>query len=123
MYKLFVSDFYRLIKDPKLYLAPFVYFLLYDILLSVIANIPSKNMVNVIYGGELILEMSTYIPFVLAIFAGMFIHTDFRDGTIRNKLMSGVKRSELFLSSVTVFCCYAFYLCMMQHVLGLIIGQ
>ncbi len=41
-----------------------------------------------------------------SVFCGFFIGTDYSDGTVRNKLVVGSKRAEVYLSNL-VICCFA----------------
>jgi len=122
MYRLMVSDFIRLLRDKIIIPASFLYFFFGDLLLTIISNMDTPEEV-VFYADELITDRASAIPFLLAIFAGLFVYTDFREGTIRNKVISGAKRSEIFGSMVVVSSVFAVYLCVLIHVLALLFGS
>lgn len=46
-----------------------------------------------------------FLMFVVAVFIGIFVGTDYSDGTIRNKIMVGHKRSSIYLANYIT--CYA----------------
>ncbi|MDE6025207.1 MAG: ABC transporter permease [Lachnospiraceae bacterium] len=43
-----------------------------------------------------------FVVFVMAIFTGLFVGTEYSDGTIRNKLIVGHKRSSIYISKLVV---------------------
>ena len=121
MYRLMVADFIRLLRDKKIILASFLYFFFGDLLLTIISNVGTSAEVE-FYADELIMDRASAIPFLLAIFTGLFVYTDFREGTIRNKVISGAKRSEIIGSMVVVSSVFAVYLCALIHILALLFG-
>lgn len=122
MYRLMVSDFIRLFRDKKIIAASFLYFFLADLLETIICNVGTSLDVD-FYADGLITDRGTIIPFILAIFTGLFVYTDFREGTIRNKVIAGAKRWEIVGSMVVVSAVFATYLCAVKHVLGLLFGS
>ena len=51
---------------------------------------------------DLLFAGGAYLIFVLAIFVGFFVGTEYSDGTIRNKLMVGHTRVTIYLSKLIV---------------------
>lgn len=51
---------------------------------------------------SLLLASPIYLLFVLPVFVGIFVGTEYSDGTIRNKMIVGHLRSDLYLSKLIV---------------------
>lgn len=56
-------------------------------------------------------QMTPFILFLNAIFTGMFLGTEYSDGTIRNKLIVGSSRTDVYLSNL--FLCFTATLCLL----------
>ena len=52
--------------------------------------------------GQLMLNYSTLTGVVTAIFASIYIGVDYSDGAVRNKIASGHRRFDIYLSNLTV---------------------
>ncbi len=52
------------------------------------------------YAEEILLSVMSSVPLMSSLFAGMHTGEEFRDGTIRNKIISGSSRFDIFLSAV-----------------------
>ncbi|MCM1272923.1 MAG: ABC transporter permease [Clostridium sp.] len=65
---------------------------------SIYENLPVeyRKADDVIFVGSLV------CVFLMAIFTGLFVGTEYSDGTIRNKLIVGHKRSNIYLSKLVV---------------------
>lgn len=64
--------------------------------------------------------VGVYLMFVVAIVIGSFVGTEYSDGTIRNKLMVGHKRSTIYLANFIV--CAAASLILHIELLAVILG-
>ena len=53
-------------------------------------------------GARALAVLSNLYGFIAAVFAGLFISTEFSQGTIRNALCVGVSRTKIYLSKLTV---------------------
>jgi ABC-2 type transport system permease protein len=62
-------------------------------------------------GAGALATLSNLYGFIAAVFAGLFISTEFTQGTIRNALCTGVSRTKLYLSKLAV-CAAVLALCM-----------
>lgn len=71
------------------------------------------KMIYAIINQQYVLELSvfeaysTYATFVIAFGVTKFFHSEFQDGVLRNKLVSGQRRKEVFLSSCFVSSVFA----------------
>ncbi len=62
------------------------------------ANLPAEYS----KADDMLFMGSLFMLFVIAIFTGMFAGTEYSDGTIRNKLIVGHKRSSIYISKLVV---------------------
>lgn len=62
------------------------------------------------------------IPVVIAIFACFFIGTDYFDGTLRNKLIAGRRRGEIYLSNLLMTAAAAFFFLLAYLLAVLLVG-
>ncbi|MCI8293411.1 MAG: ABC transporter permease subunit [Hespellia sp.] len=68
-----------------------------------------------------------YIIFVIAVFVGIFVGTEYSDGTIRNKITAGHTRGCIYLSkwivcAVTTIMIHLLYICLVLLLGNLLIG-
>lgn len=54
------------------------------------------------YVDQVIYVYAVIAPIVMAVFCSMFLGTEYSDGTLRNKLVIGQKRSAIYLANLTV---------------------
>ena len=47
-------------------------------------------------------EYVPFIPILMSVFCALFIGTEYSDGTMRNKIVSGHKRSTIYLSNFII---------------------
>lgn len=62
------------------------------------------------------------IPVAIAIFACFFIGVDYSDGTLRNKLIAGRRRGEIYLSNLLMTAAAAFFFLLVYLLAVLLIG-
>lgn len=60
-----------------------------------------------------------FMPIVAAVFVGLFVGTDYSDGTIRNKLMIGHTRTEVYFSNLFV-CMIALFIIHLVEILAVL---
>ena len=122
MYKLLVADFNKLFTDRFLLLFPVCGLIVMDLFYTIVANHGSDT--SVAFTADILFtDNSPMIPFVLALFAGSFLISDFKNGIIRNKVIAGAKRINIVLSNVIVMSMYAFYVNFLVHIGGLFFGM
>ena len=61
-----------------------------------------KKYGEVIEVGQLMLNYSTMIGIVIAIFTSLFLGVEYSDGAIRNKISIGHKRINIYLSNLII---------------------
>lgn len=52
--------------------------------------------------GQLLLEFTNIIGFFIALFTSLFVGTEYSDGTIRNKIIIGHSRKNIYLSNLII---------------------
>lgn len=111
MNKLLSAEFVRLFKS-RIFRVSLLFSAVLAVLFSMIRYTDvKKNAAHYAewdYGPDfmttdgLILVGSIYLIFVIAAFIGIFIGTEYSDGTLRNKLTAGHTRSGIYLSKLIV---------------------
>ena len=112
-FSLLEVDFYRLLRSVAFYVifGVFAAYQILDILITLAANNLMKNLLD--FGLEL--ELTTYsnqlfgstlsygnLGLFLVIFFAVFLCSEFRSNTIRNKLTLGYSRTMVYFASLTV---------------------
>lgn len=73
-----------------------------------------------------LLTYVTIAPILTSVFAALFIGSDYSGGTIRNKLIAGHRRVNIYLANLITCCCAGIAMCAVfviaQGVLGLLLG-
>ena len=59
--------------------------------------------------GQLMLNYSTIIGIVTAVFASLYLGAEYSDGTVRNKIAAGHKRFDIYVSNLTVTTAVSLY--------------
>jgi len=126
MSKLLSAGFIRLRKD-KIFWIALIFMFGAGVFFPVMRYIDMKKSgyINNIDNG--FFACALFIGIVMAVFCSLFIGTEYSDGTIRNKVIIGQKRTSIYLSNliicaiVSVIMCAAFfivYLCVGIPLLG-----
>lgn len=117
MVNLLAENYRRLFKGKRFYIVLAVimglavlYTLLYYFLNHFMDNMATENMEGVevqienskIYADSLLFMMKSDMPLLIGITAGMLIVQDFRNNTIRNKVVIGHSRANIYLSNFIV---------------------
>lgn len=103
MIKLIRADFRRLLRAKAFYIGLFAMGIL--AVWGVFSRFYyTKSLLEPGYDtpDDLLFSALQYIPFVIAVFVSLFVCSDFSDGTIRNKLVVGHRKSNIYLSYVIV---------------------
>lgn len=105
MFNLLSANFIRLKKDKIFYLILISVFLTAFILISISANgiVVSRNNGIERSLDDYFFVMAPYMGAIYAIFISLFLGTEHSDGTIRNKIIIGHTRTDIFLANY--FCC------------------
>lgn len=96
MRKLLRAGFYRLRTSRVLWLCAAATFAF-----SVfrIFNIPSENLQEYTLE-EAMMDIFPFFPILYSVFSGLFLGVEYQDGTLRNKLIAGHSRQNVYLSSL-----------------------
>lgn len=96
MYKLLNADFSRLKRDRAFWLI-----LLGTLVLVIASVVPAPwNAMN--YGSEVddvLFQLIPYLPFLCALVSGLFLGAEFEENALRNKLIVGHTRAEVYFSA------------------------
>ena len=101
MRKLLRADFSRLFRD-KLFLVSLA------LMLVMGAALPIMHYIDNVKNGENYNPAATcfvfavFVPIMLSLITALFIGSDYSDGTMRNKLIVGHKRHNIYLANLTV---------------------
>ncbi len=101
MRNLLSANFSRLWKDKLFWIgiavmAGFQAFELIMLYLESVQYQTSNNLESVLY------VYGVVAPIVMSVFCSMFLGTEYSDGTLRNKLVIGQKRSAIYLANLAV---------------------
>lgn len=126
MSKLLSANFIRLRKDKSFWLGMLFMFgagIFFPVMRYIDAN--QSGVINNIDNG--FLGCALFIGIIMAVFCSLFIGTEYSDGTIRNKIIIGHKRTVVYLANLvttsivgTAMCVVFFltYLCIGIPLLG-----
>lgn len=101
MIKLLRSGFTRLRKN-KLFWLLSIFSIALGLYMVFINYSGMKNYGDVIEVEQLMLNYSTIIGVIIAIFTSLFLGVEYSDGAIRNKISIGHKRINIYLSNLTI---------------------
>ncbi|MDO5559678.1 MAG: ABC transporter permease subunit [Oscillospiraceae bacterium] len=104
MSKLLSANFSRLFKS-KIFWAGMIFMFGFAAFLIIMSRIQngadssgSREMDSAVFAGTIL------IPVVTAVFSGIFLGTEYSDGTMRNKIIVGHTRASVYLSDLAVCC-------------------
>lgn len=99
MTNLLSAGFFRLFKNRTFYICVTV-MALYGVLSSIsVLDDPPEFTTSL---DEIFFEYCSLIPVLMAVFCTMFIGTEYSDGTMRNKLITGHKRATVYMSNYII---------------------
>ncbi len=124
MSKVLYSDWMRLYKNKIMLIGLPVGIILF----AFINMLTSRLMCELLDKGKIIADMNMIIypnqaALILAVIVSAFFSVDFVEGTIRNKLVVGEKRSYLLLSSCIISSCIAIFLQAIYSGISYILGN
>lgn len=121
MSKLLYSGFYRLRKNKALAIC-----LAVSILYTLVVYITQYQ--NMIQEGTdyplepLFFNFLSLTGILVSVFASLFVGTEYSDGTIRNKLISGLPRREIYLSNFVLCTLAATVIVLASYAIGCAVG-
>lgn len=121
MSRLLYAGFARLRKDPLFWVGMFIMILLDIFLIGItwrtrIADSVEGNLDEVLFG------YMSGIGFVCAVFCSFFSGREYREGTIRNKLIAGYTKVEVYLSNLILNVMSSLCICVLSFVIETILG-
>lgn len=125
MRKLLRANFSRLRHDRS-------FWLLLVLMVFFGASMAAVNAINIRREGAVwVMDYSllTYVilaPILTSVLAALFIGSDYSGGTLRNKLIAGHRRGNIYLANLITCCCAGIILCVLFVIplgaLGLLLG-
>lgn len=103
MRNLLRADFARLLRDRAFWLCCAVLFAA-GAALPVIHYIDNRNAGAFWAPDDTCFTFAFLLPILLSLLAAFFVGCDYSDGTVRNKLIVGHRRSHIYLSDLAVTC-------------------
>lgn len=101
MNKLLIAGFTRLRKN-KLFWLLTIFSIGLALFMIYSRYCDMKAYGEVVGVGQIMFNYSTIVGIVIAIFTSLFLGVDYSDGTIRNKISVGHKRSDIYLSNLLI---------------------
>ena len=101
MIKLLNAGFERLRKS-KLFWALIIFSIILAIFMIYTRYIDMKKYEEVIEVEQIMLNYSTIVGIIIAIFTSLFLGVEYSDGAIRNKISIGHKRINIYLSNLAI---------------------
>ena len=106
MYKLLNASFYRLRKN-KIFLGLVILTIIIAVFMIVseyLNNIKYSSVFGISSNTTdiLLMKFINIIGFLIAIFTSLFVGAEYSDGTIRNKIVAGHSRKNIYLSNLIV---------------------
>lgn len=71
---------------------------------------------------DILFAYTTIISLFGAVFCSLFIGREYSDGTIRNKLMVGIRRSSVYLSNLVLSVCASVIMCL-AYIIAAVVGS
>ena len=125
MRKLLRANFSRLRHDRT-------YWLLTGLMIFFGASMAVVNAINASREGTIwVMDFSLFIyvtiaPILNSVLVALFVGSDYSGGTLRNKLIAGHRRCNIYLANLITCCCAGIFLCVTfvipQGALGLLLG-
>ena len=103
MRNLLSAGFTRLGKNTAFYLTAGALLIIAAVMMLTAGRTALRNTSDYVYTLEQhYFDLAGYMGFFLAAFIALFIGTEYSDGTIRNKLIVGHARTNVYLSNLLV---------------------
>lgn len=112
MRKLLSANFARLWRNKVFWLG-----VLFSVGVAIVAVLESHRMIVQHPGIEIAMEgnlfqIAAYVTFVQAVFCGLFLGTEYSDGTVRNKLVVGHTRAAVYGANLIVCMAAGLVMCL-----------
>lgn len=113
MYKIFAADIRRLLKNKNFYHLNIFWVVEYGLFFVLFFGLLDEFLgIDKLYAENIFLQGISVLPLISSIFIGSHMGEEFRDGTIRNKIIRGAGRLELYACAV----CYTIFVSLVTQV-------
>ena len=113
MYKVFAADIRRLLKNTNFYHLNVFWVVEYGFVFVLVFGLLDEFLgIDKLYAEDIFLQGISVLPLINSIFVGSHMGEEFRDGTIRNKIIRGAGRLEIYASAV----CYTIFVSLITQV-------
>lgn len=113
MYKVFAADIRRLLKNKNFYHLNVLWVVEYGLMFVLFFGVLDKFLgIDKLYAENIFLQGISVLPLISSIFVGSYMGEEFRDGTIRNKIIRGAGRLEIYASAI----CYTIFVSLLTQV-------
>lgn len=121
MSRLLSAGFARL-KKNKTFRGNIILMAVLGFLIPVISYVEAQEYGRSVALEEGIFQYVIYMGILQAVFCSIFVGTEYQDGTIRNKVVVGRKRPEIYLSHLVVCTVAGFLTCVTYCIAYLLVG-
>lgn len=113
MYKVFAADIRRLLKNKNFYHLNVLWVVEYGLMFVLFFGLMDEFLgIDKLYTENIFLQGISVLPLISGIFVGSYMGEEFRDGTIRNKIIRGAGRLEIYASAI----CYTIFVSLVTQV-------
>ena len=113
MYKVFAADIRRLLKNKNFYNLSVFWVVEYGLMFVLLYGLLDEFLgIDKLYAEDIFLQGISVLPLISSIFVGSYMGEEFRDGTIRNKIIRGAGRLEIYTSAI----CYTIFVSLVTQV-------
>ena len=121
MIKLLNASFTRLKKNTLFWLLT-----IFSVGFAILVIIAQYNQMlkynSIIEVEQLVVNYSIFIGLIIAIFTSLFLGTEYSDGALRNKIIIGHKRSNIYLANLLIITAVSLFSYILFMLITLIIG-
>lgn len=109
MSRLLTAGLFRVFKRKTFYICLAV--MAINGIFNVISSYSDKMRGHIINFDDVFFEYVPIIQILMSVFCALFIGTEYGDGTLRNKIVSGYKRSTIYLSNFIICAAAGLMMC------------
>ncbi|WP_310603679.1 ABC transporter permease subunit [Anaerosporobacter sp.] len=121
MSKLLSANFTRLRKN-RLFWSVLIFMFVAGIIIVNVVSVKIRKSGAVVSLDNIFFQYVLPIGIIMAVFSGIFLGTEYSDGTIRNKLIIGHSRRSIYISNLLTNMIVSILLCISYMVAVVIIG-
>ena len=121
MNKLLHANFARLIRNKPFWIGT-LFMLAMGILFPLVSYFNMMDDGYTRFLDSSFLNCAFFIQIVSSVFCGFFIGTEYSDGTVRNKIITGQKRSAIYLDNLIVCAAAGLFMCLVYFLAHLAVG-